>query len=270
MSSHFLTDIIIMNRKPFILVSNDDGYQAKGLKSLVEFLSDMADVLVCAPDSGRSGYASAFTVAQPLMLKKKKPVDGAEVWVTNGTPVDCIKLAYDQFCTERVPDLIVSGINHGDNASVNVHYSGTMGAAIEGCLKSIPSIGFSLCDYREDADFTMLRPYIRAIVQQVLTNGLPKGVCLNVNFPLVEELKGMKVCRMNKGMWQKECAKMQHPRGPHYFWMTGEFVSDEPDAEDTDYWALNNGYGAITPTQIDVTAYEALNQLQKWNWEVNR
>lgn len=254
-----------MNDKPFILISNDDGYQANGLKALVEFLSDFADILVCAPDSGRSGFATAFTVAQPLMLKQQATIAGAEVWSCNGTPVDCVKLAFSEFCVARTPDLIVSGINHGDNASVNVHYSGTMGVAIEGCLKKVPSVGFSLCDYREDADFSNLKPYIRNIVKQVLAHGLPQGVCLNVNFPLTKAFSGVKVCRMNQGLWQNECMKMKHPRGHHYYWMTGEFVSDEPQAEDTDHWALNHDYVAITPTKVDITAYEALAEISKWD-----
>lgn len=253
-----------MKEKPFILISNDDGYHAKGLRSLVEYLSDMADILVCAPESGRSGFATAFSVAEPLILKPRKPIHGAEVWSCSGTPVDCVKLAFNQFCTQRVPDMIISGINHGDNASVNVHYSGTMGVVIEGCLKKIPSIGFSLCDYRDDADFTPLRPFIRSIVARVGEEGLPQGVCLNVNFPLVPEFKGAKVCRMNRGLWGNECTKVHHPRGYDYFWITGEFFSDEPDAEDTDHWALNNGYVAVTPTRIDVTAYEAMETIRRW------
>ena len=153
-------------KKPLILVSNDDGYHAKGLRSLVGMLTDFAEVVVCAPDAGRSGFAGAFSVAKPLLLKRRKDVAGAQVWSSNGTPVDCVKLAFSELFVERQPDLILSGINHGDNAAVNVHYSGTMGVVIEGCLKGLPSVGFSLADPDEDADFEPLRPCVRSIVKR--------------------------------------------------------------------------------------------------------
>jgi 5'-nucleotidase len=190
----------------------------------------------------------------------------AEVWSCNGTPVDCVKLALDQFCRERKPDLIIGGINHGDNASVNSHYSGTMGVTMEGCMKNIPSVAFSLCDHRDDADFSPLRQLVRLITQRVLAEGLPKGVCLNVNFPLVPEYNGVKICRMARGMWGNEVVKMHHPRGYDYFWMVGEYTNDEPDAEDTDNWALTHGYVAITPTQVDVTSYEMMEQMKNWTF----
>lgn len=255
-------------KKPFILISNDDGYHAKGLRSLVEMLSDMADVLVCAPEAGRSGYAGAFSVSSPLVLKRRKDIAGAMVWSCSGTPVDCIKLAFSEFCQQRKPDLIISGINHGDNSAVNVHYSGTMGAVIEGCIKHVPSIGFSLCDYREDADFSPLRSGVRTLVLRVFKEELPDGVCLNVNFPQASVFKGVKVCRMNRGVWVNECEKMHHPRGYEYFWITGEFRSEEPEAEDTDRWALDNNYVAVTPTKVDVTDYATMNRLKQWEMEL--
>ena len=182
----------------------------------------------------------------------------------NGTPVDCVKLAFSELFVERQPDLILSGINHGDNAAVNVHYSGTMGVVIEGCLKGLPSVGFSLADPDEDADFEPLRPYVRSIVERVLTEGLPKDVCLNVNFPRTPTFKGVKVCRMNRGTWVNECEKMHHPRGYEYFWITGEFRSEESEAEDTDRWALDNNYVAVTPTKVDVTDYVTMDSLKQW------
>ena len=181
-----------------------------------------------------------------------------QMWSCNGTPVDCIKLALQELCVDRLPDMILGGINHGDNASVNVHYSGTMGVTIEGCMKYIPSIGFSLCDFASDADFEPLRQ----IVQKVLAEGLPKGVCLNVNFPKLKEFKGVKVCRMAMGTWYNECAKMRHPHGYDYYWMTGAYRNDEPEQEDTDNWALTHGYISITPTRIDVTDYDLLRSWQ--------
>ena len=251
-------------KKPLILISNDDGFQAKGINVLIDTLRDIADLLVCAPDSGRSGYGCAFSVFNPLHLKLRRKEKGLEVWSCDGTPVDCVKLALDQLCTKRKPDMVIGGINHGDNASVNTHYSGTMGVAMEGAMKYIPSVAFSLCDHAEDADFDPLLPYIRHITQKVLEEGLPEGVCLNVNFPVAKKFKGVKVCRMAKGTWGNECVRSIHPRGSEYFWMVGSYVNDEPKAKDTDNWALTHGYVAITPTRVDVTAYEAMEKIKQW------
>ena len=251
-------------KKPLILISNDDGFQAKGINVLIDTLRDIADLLVCAPDSGRSGYGCAFSVFNPLHLKLRRKEKGLEVWSCDGTPVDCVKLALDQLCTKRKPDMVIGGINHGDNASVNTHYSGTMGVAMEGAMKYIPSVAFSLCDHAEDADFDPLLPYIRHITQKVLEEGLPEGVCLNVNFPVAKKFKGVKVCRMAKGTWGNECVRSIHPRGSEYFWMVGSYVNDEPKAKDTDNWALTHGYVAITPTRVDVTAYETMEKIKQW------
>ena len=251
-------------KKPLILISNDDGFLAKGINVLIDSLKDIADLLVCAPDSGRSGYGCAFSVFNPLHLKLRRKEKGLEVWSCDGTPVDCVKLALDQLCTKRKPDMVIGGINHGDNASVNTHYSGTMGVAMEGAMKYIPSVAFSLCDHAEDADFDPLLPYIRHITQKVLEEGLPEGVCLNVNFPVAKKFKGVKVCRMAKGTWGNECVRSIHPRGSEYFWMVGSYVNDEPKAKDTDNWALTHGYVAITPTRVDVTAYETMEKIKQW------
>ena len=186
----------------------------------------------------------------------------------NGTPTDCVKMALAELCPYK-PDMVIGGINHGDNGSVNTHYSGTMGVVLEGCMKYIPSVAFSLCDHREDADFEPLRPLIRQITQRVLAEGLPLGVCLNVNFPLVDVFKGVRVCRMAKGTWGNEVSKCHHPRGYDYWWMVGHYQNDEPEAEDTDNWALSHGYVAITPTQIDVTAYQALDLIKGWRLTPN-
>ena len=253
------------NKKPFILISNDDGYQAKGINSLVDMIRDMADILVCAPESGRSGMACAFSANEPLVLVPQKQEEGLEVWSCNGTPVDCVKLALEELCKERRPQMVIGGINHGDNASVNAHYSGTMGVTLEGCMKYIPSLAFSLCTHDWFADFEPLRPYIRKIVRKVLDDGLPKGVCLNVNFPVVDQFKGVRVCRMAPGTWDNEVVKCRHPRGYDYWWMVGRYTNDEPEAEDTDNWALRHGYIAITPTKIDITSYEMIEQMKNWD-----
>ena len=242
------------SEKPFILISNDDGYQAKGLNSLVDMIRDMADILVCAPDSGRSGSACAFTAVDPLIMVPQKKEEGLEVWSCSGTPVDSVKLALNELCKERRPQMVIGGINHGDNASVNAHYSGTMGVTLEGCMKYIPSVAFSLCSH----DYF-------SIVRKVLDNGLPKGVCLNVNFPDTDNFKGVRICRMAYGTWYDEAVKQRHPRGYDYWWMVGKYKNDEPEAEDTDNWAVNHGYIAVTPTKIDVTAYEAMESLRDWD-----
>ena len=252
-------------KRPLLLISNDDGYQAKGINCLVEMLSDLGDIIVCAPEDARSGFSCAFSATAPLRLQCRAQRPGVEIWSCTGTPVDCVKMALAEI-VPRTPDLVIGGINHGDNASVNAHYSGTMGVTLEGCMKYIPSVAFSLCDHREDADFEPLRPLIHEIIQRVLHEGLPLGVCLNVNFPLLEEsgYKGVRVCRMAKGTWGQEVTKCHHPRGYDYWWMVGSYTNDEPEAEDTDNWALTHGYVAITPTQIDITAYQAMDKIKSW------
>lgn len=260
--------------RPLILISNDDGYQAKGINQLVDMLRDMAHIMVCAPDAARSGFSCAFSATTPLRLTKRHVEDGVEIWSSNGTPTDCVKLALSELLGERKPDMVVGGINHGDNSSVNTHYSGTMGVVMEGCMKHIPSVAFSLCDHDDDADFEPLRPYIRKITEKVLKEGLPCGVCLNVNFPLTgkaedgskpptaspkpQAFRGIRMCRMCQGSWIHEITTCHHPRGYDYYWMVGNYRNDEPEADDTDRWALEHGYVAVTPTRIDVTAYDCL------------
>ena len=262
-------------KRPLLLISNDDGYRAKGIGCLVEMLSDLGDILVCAPEDARSGFSCAFSATTPLRLYLREKRPGVEVWSCNGTPVDCVKMALSEL-VPRKPDMVIGGINHGDNASVNAHYSGTMGVTFEGCMKYIPSVAFSLCDFRDDADFEPLRPLIRTITSRVLADGLPKGVCLNVNFPgnnsghslnsdNSSPYAGVKVCRMAYGTWGSEVTKCHHPRGYDYWWMVGKYQNDEPEAEDTDNWALTHGYVAITPTQIDVTAHSAIDLIKDWN-----
>lgn len=269
------------NKRPLILISNDDGYQAKGINSLIDMLRPLADLVVCAPDGPRSGYSCAFSAEIPLKLHLQREEEGLQVWSSNGTPVDCVKLGLARIL-ERRPDMVIGGINHGDNGSVNSHYSGTMGVVMEGCMKYIPSVAFSLCDHAPDADFEPLRPYVIKYTRYVLEHGLPKGVCLNINFPDTETLsnspclggeqdtppkqgetegvfRGVRVCRMAHGSWLNEITTCHHPRGYDYHWMVGHYQNDEPEAEDTDNWALAHGYVAITPTTFDVTAHECLN-----------
>lgn len=251
--------------RPLLLLSNDDGVLAKGLNSLIDFLLPLADIVVVAPDGGRSGAAGSITSGRPLTYKVVNVKPSLKVISCNGTPVDCVKLALEVLL-DRKPDVIIGGINHGDNSSVNVHYSGTMGIVIEGCLKGIPSIGFSLCDFDADAHFLPLKPYVQRVVQWVLECGLKRGVCLNVNFPRLEDgaaYAGLKVCRMAHGAWSNEWWENTHPRGQKFYWLTGQYTNLEPDASDTDAWALAHGYVAVTPTRIDVTAYSEIQSIKQ-------
>lgn len=247
--------------RPLIFISNDDGVHAKGLNELVAWVKDMADVVVMAPDGPRSGSAAAITSIVPVTYKKVSEEPGVSIYSCSGTPVDCVKLAFETVLPRR-PDLVLSGINHGDNASVNVHYSGTMGVVFEGCLKGIPSIGFSLADACADADFTALQPCIRTLVSQILAEGLPQGVCLNVNFPAGKNLRGLRVCRMGWGCWNCEWKSAAHPAGKPAYWLTGQYENLELDATDTDVWALSQGYASVVPIRLDVTAYDCLENMK--------
>lgn len=251
------------NRRPLILISNDDGVMAKGISELIKFLRPLGEIVVMAPDAPRSGSGCAITVTQPVHYQLLRKDVGLTVYKCSGTPSDCIKLARNTVL-ERKPDLVVGGINHGDNSATNVHYSGTMGVVIEGCLNGIPSIGFSLCSHDPGADFEPAGSYIRQIAAMVLEKGLPPLTCLNVNFPDIEEFKGIKICEQAKGRWTNEWEPCPRKSDDNYFWLIGEFKDDEPENEKNDHWALTNGYVAITPTVVDVTAYGFMNELSKW------
>ena len=251
------------NNKPLILVSNDDGVTAKGINELIRMLRPLGEVVVMAPDAPRSGAACSLTVVSPVHYALCNKEEGLTVYACSGTPVDCVKLAFHTVL-ERKPDLVVAGINHGDNSSINVHYSGTMGVVVEGCLKGIPSIGFSLCNHEMNADFEPGGTYVREISRMVLEKGLPPLTCLNVNIPDVKELKGVKVCRQTRGEWVNEWEHFAHRNDDHYYWLTGEYQNIEPDDETTDIWALNNGYVAVTPTTVDATAYGIMDELKSW------
>ena len=248
--------------RPFLLLSNDDGYQAPGLQFLIDTLSPSCDLLVVAPDSARSGASCSFTCAHPLTCREIYRGRALRVIACSGTPVDCVKLGLNLYCGDRRPDLVVSGVNHGDNASVNTHYSGTVGVAREGALQGIPSIAFSLCDHRTDANLAPLRPYVIDIVFKTIGAGLPPLTCLNVNFPgHRERFEGVKVCRMGHSRWQNEVVRKRHPHGHEYFWLAGESTDLEPEAADTDRHALAEGWIALTPTRLDVTDHGLLDSL---------
>ncbi len=246
-----------------ILITNDDGYQAKGIQTLIRLMLPLGKVTVVAPDGPRSGQSSAITVGIPLRLKKitLAGLEEADIYACSGTPADCVKLALHTLFKEQKPDLVVSGINHGSNAAVNVIYSGTMGACLVAAENSIPAIGYSICNHSADADFSTFAPYIPKIALATLEKHLPYGVCLNVNAPK-GEIRGVKMTRQTKGHWHKEYIEYTDPTGVPFFMLTGEFLNHEPEAEDTDEWALANGYISITPTTLDMTNYT-------WNDSIN-
>jgi len=253
-------------RLPVILVTNDDGFRAKGIEALIEMVKPFGRIIAVAPEEGNSGMSHAITIKTPLRIKKRTRTDEVELYSVNGTPVDCVKLAMNQLFTNP-PDLIVSGINHGSNSSVSIFYSGTMAATIEGSLYNIPSIGFSLLDYASNPDFTSAIHYGKSVIQAVLEHGLSNRTCLNVNFPVlpIGEIQGIKICRQNNGIWKEEFDKRTDPRGQEYFWLTGYFHNNEPDATDTDEWALSNGYVSIVPISTDLTNYKEIDRLNQWS-----
>ncbi len=255
-----------MNNRPLILISNDDGFNAKGVNDLADFVSDIGDIVIVAPDGARSGSAMSITGHSPVELKKVSDAPGRSVYSLTGTPVDCVKMALENIL-DRKPDIVLGGINHGDNSSINTLYSGTMGLVMEACLKGIPAVGFSSCYCASDAPFGALRRYIIRVVRYVLENGLPSYTCLNVNFPATEQIKGLRVRRMGHGDWQHEWQHQVHPRGWDYYWLTGNYSSVEPESDDTDTHALENGYACITPIRVDMTDYELLARLK--SLEVN-
>lgn len=256
------------SKKPLILVCNDDGISAPGLKALTEVMSEFGDVVVVAPDRAQSGMGHAITINATLRINKTNFHNALKEYSCTGTPVDCVKIAVHKIL-HRKPDLCVSGINHGPNMAISVIYSGTMSAAVEGAIEGIPSIGFSLDNYTIDADFNAAKKVVREITSNVLKNGLPKHTCLNVNIPPLkyEQIKGIKVCRQTNGCWVEELDERKDPSGNEYFWLTGHFQNYEPGKKDTDVWALKNGYVSVVPVQFDMTNHKAIDQLKNWNYE---
>lgn len=255
-------------KRPLILVSNDDGIEARGIRLLIELMKELGDVIVVAPDGPQSGMGHAITIGNTLRLTKTDIYEDIISYKCSGTPADCVKLAKHHVLKDNKPDLVVSGINHGSNTSISVLYSGTMSAAIEAAIEGMPAIGFSLCDYDWDADFEHTREYVLKITQQVLKNGLPRGVALNVNFPPKrnEPPKGMKICRQARAKWEEEFDERFDPNGRRYFWLAGNFVNFDK-GEDNDEWAIANNYVSIVPVQFDMTAHHAISILNK-DWDI--
>lgn len=249
--------------KPVILITNDDGINAPGIRNLVEAVKDLGKIYVVAPDKPQSGMGHAITIGEPLRLHKQHLFEGVEAYSCSGTPVDCVKLAVDKVL-HRKPDLCLSGINHGANHSINVIYSGTMSAAVEAAIESIPSAGFSLLDFSVEADFSGARKYVRIIVEKMLASKLDKHTVLNVNIPSVPEelLKGIKICKQAYAKYEENYVQRKDPHGKHYYWLTGEFINFDK-AKDTDVWALANNYVSIVPVQYDLTNYDQKAKLEK-------
>ncbi len=255
--------------KPLILVSNDDGITSKGILTLVNAMKQLGDVIVVAPDGPQSGMGHAITVGETLRLEENFIFDGVKAFECSGTPADCVKIArHFVFKEGRQPDVIVSGVNHGSNTSISVLYSGTMSAAIEGAIEGTPAIGFSLCDFSYDADFSHIEEYLVKITRQVLNKGLPKGIALNVNFPPKrhEAIKGIRVCRQANAKWVEDFDMRYDPNGRRYFWMIGNFVNFDK-GEDNDEWAIANNYVSVVPCQFDLTGHQAIPVLNE-EWEI--
>ena len=251
--------------RPLILVSNDDGITAKGIKVLVDAMAELGDVFVVAPDSPQSGMGHAITIGSPLRLTKTRLFENAQSYKCSGTPADCVKLAKFHLLKDRRPDLVVSGINHGSNTSINVLYSGTMSAAVEAAIEGYPAVGFSLCDYDADADFSHTIEAVKKIARRVLDQGMPQGIALNVNFPprQHEPLRGVRVCRQAHAKWQEEFDERTDPYGRSYYWLTGNFVNFDA-GEENDEWAVNNNYASLVPCRYDLTDARAMESLREW------
>jgi 5'-nucleotidase len=255
--------------KPLILVSNDDGITSSGIRFLVDVMKELGYVLVVAPNRPQSGMGHAITVGDTLRLKESHIFEGVKAYECSGTPADCVKMARHYVLKDlRQPDVVVSGINHGSNTSISVLYSGTMSAAIEAAIEGTPSIGFSLCDYSHDADFSHTKEYVRKITEQVIRKELPKGVALNVNFPPKrnEALKGIRICRQANAKWVEDFDERRDPNGRKYFWMTGNFVNFDK-GEDNDEWAIANNYVSVVPCQFDLTSHAAIPVLNE-DWDI--
>lgn len=254
-------------KKPLILVCNDDGIHAPGIASLIKAVEPLGELVIVAPDKPQSGMGHAVTIGEPLRIYEKTGLFGPHLaFETTGTPVDCVKLAVDKIL-QRKPDLLVSGINHGANSSINVIYSGTMSAAVEGAIEGISSVGFSLCDFAYEADFSLAARIARQVSAKILANPLPYGTLLNVNVPRIAEkdYQGLKVCRQSAAKWKENFDERTDPHGKKYYWMTGEFQVLE-EATDTDEWALANGFASVVPVQFDLTAHHAIPLLNSWKF----
>lgn len=256
-----------MSKRPLILVTNDDGISAPGIRTLISAMNELGDVIVVAPDSPQSAMGHAITINSTLQCNQVKIDDGPQIeYSCSGTPADCVKLGINEIL-DRKPDICVSGVNHGSNSSINVIYSGTMSAAVEASIEGIPAIGFSLLDYSWNANFNEIKKYLINITKQALLNGIPKGNALNVNFPKLKEkdIKGIKICRQANAYWVEKFDKRVNPQGKEYYWLTGEFINKD-NGHDSDEWALANGFISIVPVKFDMTDHQNISYIKKWKF----
>jgi 5'-nucleotidase len=256
-----------MSKRPLILVTNDDGISAPGIRTLISAMNELGDVIVVAPDSPQSAMGHAITINSTLQCNQVKIDDGPQIeYSCSGTPADCVKLGINEIL-DRKPDICVSGVNHGSNSSINVIYSGTMSAAVEASIEGIPAIGFSLLDYSWNANFNEIKKYLINITKQALLTGIPKGNALNVNFPKLKEkdIKGIKICRQANAYWVEKFDKRVNPQGKEYYWLTGEFINKD-NGHDSDEWALANGFISIVPVKFDMTDHENISYIKKWKF----
>lgn len=259
-----MTDKRNNGARPLILIGNDDGYNATGIKDLVTIARKFGDVVVASPLNHQSGKSCAITMDIPLRVKKITAEEGLTVYAISGTPSDCLKLALDQLLDGRVPDLVLSGINHGYNTGISTIYSGTMGVAFEGLVHHIPSVAFSYGSYKSEVDLSDCLPFVEKIIARVLEKGLPRDICLNVNFPECEGgIKGLKVTTTDIGLWVGEFEKRTDPFGNDYYWMTGTYEQDDPNDHDTDIHWINQGYATVTPVRVDQTAHDRIAAITK-------
>lgn len=256
---------MLKQKKTLIFITNDDGIYAKGLNELIEGFRNVGDLVVVAPEGARSGMSSAITSLNPIRIDLLKKEKNLAIYTCSGTPVDCVKVGVNAILG-RKPDLLIAGINHGSNSAVCVIYSGTIGATLEGCIIGVPSIGVSLTDHSPNADFTQAVKYGKLIAEKILLEGLPKGICLNLNIPSIPNVKGLKICTQTKGIWEEEIEKLRDPYDRVIYWLGGNFSNEEPENYCCDEWALSNGYAALVPLQIDMTAYNFY-KLWKKKWE---
>jgi 5'-nucleotidase len=255
------------NKQPLIFITNDDGVQAKGLNELIEGIRPLGEIVAIAPHVPRSGMSSAISTLDPIRLDIVKKEKNLTIYSCTGTPVDCVKLGVNEI-VNRKPDLVISGINHGSNSAICVIYSGTIGAALEGCISEIPSIGVSLTDHSLSADFTQAVKYGKSVAEKILKDGLPKGICLNLNVPNIPDVKGLKICSQTPGYWAKELLAAKDPMGKTIYWLTGEFLNEDPDNKLNDEWALSHGYAALVPLQLDMTAHHFMSELETMMREI--
>jgi 5'-nucleotidase len=256
-----------MSKRPLILVTNDDGISAPGIRTLISAMNELGEVIVVAPDSPQSAMGHAITINSTLQCNQVKIDDGPQIeYSCSGTPADCVKLGINEILDKK-PDICVSGVNHGSNSSINVIYSGTMSAAVEASIEGIPAIGFSLLDYSWNANFNEIKKYLINITKQALLNGIPKGNALNVNFPKLKEkdIKGIKICRQANAYWVEKFDKRVNPQGKEYYWLTGKFINKD-NGHDSDEWALANGFISIVPVKFDMTDHENISYIKKWKF----